>query len=146
MGEAEFREAVGACLNDLAAPVEHALRRELADPIDPDHGRRLQFEVCPHFFGIKLVQTENDILEDYVIHDRLGQQVWDASAAADFDLHALVGNELFSWFADRWAAVSGPQQYHPAYIYYHDEDDVRWDLEQRRWLSVQGVWPEGPWL
>ena len=141
MDETDLRVAVRATLHTMNAAVEAALTRELAYPIDLGHSGRLQFEVCPYFYGVKLVQTENEIVEDYAIQDGMPREIGAAADAADMDLHNMIAEELFPWLADRWAAVGGPGRYHPAYLFYHDENDVRWDLEQRRWLSVQEVWP-----
>jgi hypothetical protein len=141
--QAQFRKAIREALGTLNPAVEAALRRELTVPIDLGHSGRLQFEVCPYFHGIQLVQTEEGILADSAAQDSLPQQLQDAAEAADFDLHAAVEEELLPWFADRWQAVGGPTLYSPAYLFFHGGlDEPRYDLELRQWLSVEEVFGE----
>jgi hypothetical protein len=142
MGEAEFRAQIRQALERLNAPAERAIRRELRKPLDLGHSERLQFEVCPYFYGVKLVQTEEEILEDSVIPDAMPAKLQEAAEAADFDLHTAIGEELFPWFAEQWQTAGGPQQYRPANAFFHGGlDEPRYDLERRRWCSVEEVWP-----
>jgi hypothetical protein len=142
MDEAKLREGVRDALRSLNATAEQAIRRELADPFDLGHSERLQFEVCPHFFGIKLVQTEEEILPDSAIPDAVTKELRQAAEAADLDVYAAIEAELFPWFAEQWEAAGGPQHYCPAYAFFHGGlDEPRYDLEQRRWCEVEEVWP-----
>lgn len=143
MTEADFRNAIRGVLHQFDDAVEAAIRRELAEPFDLGHSQRLQFEVCPHFYGIHLVQTEEGILEDSAIEDAIPASIAEAAAPTDFDLHELLGKELFPWLADRWQAAEGPRHFSPAYAYYHGGlDEPRYHLEQYRWREVEEVWPE----
>jgi hypothetical protein len=142
MTEAEMRSGIHEVLRSLNATAEAAIRRELARPIDLGHSERLQFEACPHFFGIKLVQTEEEILPDSAIQDAISPALQAAAEAADLDVFAGIGAELPPWLADRWQAVGGPSHYRPAYLLFHGGlDEPRYDLEQRRWCEVSEVWP-----
>jgi hypothetical protein len=142
MDEAGMRARIREALRSLNAEAEAAIRRELAGPVDLGHSGRLQFEVCPHFYGIHLVQTEEVILEDSAIPDAMPLQLHKAAYKADLDLHAALGEELFPWFAERWQAAGGPGHHRPAYAYFHGGlDEPRYDLEQRRWCEVEEVWP-----
>jgi hypothetical protein len=141
--EAQYRKAIREALGTLSSGVESALRRELARPIDLGHSGRLQFEVCPFFHGIHLVQPEEGVLADSAAEDSVPRELYEAAEAAGFDLHAAVEGELLPWFADRWEAVGGPTHYRPAYAFFHGGlDEPRYDLEQRRWLSVEEVFGE----
>jgi hypothetical protein len=141
--EPEFRKAIREALGTLNPAVEAALRREVAGPIDLGHSGRLQFEVCPFFHGIHLVQTEEEILPDSAAHDSLPQELQDAAEAVGLDLDDAVEAELLPWLADRWLAVGGPRLYSPAYAFFHGGlEEPRYDLERRRWLSVEEVFGE----
>jgi hypothetical protein len=142
MDGAELRAAVRDALHSLNAAAEAAIRRELAEPIDLGHSERLQFEACPHYFGVKLVQTEEEIVPDSAISDAVPQSIWDAAEAADLSVFEAIEAELPPWLADRWQAVSGPGHYRPAYLLFHGGlDEPRYDLERRRWCEVSEVWP-----
>jgi hypothetical protein len=142
MTEAEMRASIRAVLHTLDSAAEAALRRELGQPIDLGHSERLQFEACPHFFGVKLVQTEEEIIPDYAIQDAVSEELRAGAVAADLDVHAAIESELPPWLADRWQAVGGPGHYRPAYLLFHGGlDEPRYDLEQRRWCEVSEVWP-----
>jgi SMI1 / KNR4 family (SUKH-1) len=140
--ELKFREAIRHCLRQLNDTVEEAITRELAMTFDLGHSGRLQFEVDPIYYGIHLVQTEEVIL-NVTLLQVIASEIQDAAEAAGFDLHTACGEELFPWFADRWHAAGGPQHHRPAYAFYHGGlDEPRYHLEQRRWCSVEEVWPE----
>jgi hypothetical protein len=142
MTEADFRNALRGVLHQFDDAVETAIRRELAEPFSLGHSGRLQFEVCPHFYGIHLVQTDERILEDSAIEDAIPASIREASDETDFDLHELLGNELFPWLADRWKAGDGRSHFSPAYAYYHGSmDEPRYHLEEYRWCEVEEVWP-----
>ena len=143
MTEAELRTGVRTALRSLNEVAEAAIRRELAEPIDLGHSGRLQFEACPHFFRIHLVQTEEDIVPDSAIDDSIPVELSAAAEAADLDVFEAITEELQPWLADRWQAVGGPSQYRPAYLLFHGGLDApRYDLEQRRWCEVSEVWPD----
>jgi hypothetical protein len=143
MSEGEMRGCIRAALQSLNADTEAAIRRELATPIDLDDSERLQFEACPHFFGIKLVQTEEEIVPDSTILATIPEDLQAAAACADLDVHAAIESELPPWLADRWLAAGGPILYRPAYMLFHGGlDEPRYDLEQRRWCEVLEVWPD----
>lgn len=143
MDKDDFRKGISEGLRTLNQPVEAALLRELAGPIDLGHSGRLQFEICPYFHGVHLVQTEEGILPDSAVQDCMPQQLQDAAEAADLDLHGMIAEELLPWLADRWQAVGGPREHSPAFAFFHGGlDEPRFDLEQRRWLSVEEVFGE----
>jgi hypothetical protein len=142
MTEGEMQAAIRDALQALSATAEAAIRRELAAPFDLGHSQRLQFEVCPQFFGVTLVQTEEEILADSAILDALPQDLLDAAEAAGLDVLAGIEAELLPWFADRWEGAGGPRRYQPAYAFFHGGLEApRYDLEQRRWCEVAEVWP-----
>jgi hypothetical protein len=143
MTEAELRVRIRDVLGSLNAVAEAAIRRELAKPIDLGHSERLQFEACPHFFGVKLVQTEEEIVPDSAIQDAIPPDLRAAAEAADLSVFEAIEAELPAWLAERWQAVGGPGHYRPAYLLFHGGlDEPRYDLEQRRWCEVSEVWPE----
>src|SRR5260370_40339697 len=82
MTEAEMRAGIRDVLCSLNAVAEAAIRRELAEPIDLGHSERLQFEACPHFFGVTLVQTEEEIVPDSAIQDAIPPDLRAAGEAA----------------------------------------------------------------
>ena len=142
MTEAEVRAGVRDVLRSLNAVAEAAIRRELGEPIDLGHSERLQFEACPHFFGVKLVQTEEEIVSDSAIQDAIAPDLRAAAEAADLSVFEAIEAELPEWLAERWQAVGGPGHYRPAYLLFHGGlDEPRYDLEQRRWCEVSEVWP-----
>ena len=142
MTEAEMRAGIRYVLHSLYAVAEGAIRQELAEPIDLGHSERLQFEACPHYFGVKLVQTEEVIIPDSAIQDAILQELQTAVEAADLDLFAGIEAELPPWLADRWQAVGGPGHYWPAYLLFHGGlDEPQYYLEQRCWCEVSEVWP-----
>jgi hypothetical protein len=142
MTEADLRAGLRAALNSLNPAAEAAIKRELAAPFELGHSERLQFEVCPHFFGIKLIQTEEEIVPDSAIPDAVPQQLRQAAEAADLDVYAAIEAELFPWLAECWESAGGPRHYRPAYAFFHGGlDEPRYDLEQRRWCEVEEVWP-----
>ncbi len=108
-----------------------------------DHAlERLQFEACPHFFGVKLVQADEEIVPDSAVDDAIPPGLRAAAEAADLDVFEAIRAELPAWLADRWQAVGGPSHYRPAYLLFHGGlDEPRFDLEQRRWCEVSEVWP-----
>ncbi len=143
MNEAEMRAGIRAALRSLDEAAQAAIRRELASPIDLGPRDRLQFEVCPYFYGIHLVQTSETILPDSALEGAMPQQLQAAADEADLDLYAALGEELFPWLAEQWQAAGGPRHYRPAYAFFHGGlDEPRYDLEQRRWCEVGEVWPE----
>jgi hypothetical protein len=142
MTEADFRNAVRGVLHQYNSEVEDAIRRELATPFDLGHSGYLQFEVDAHLYGISLIQTEEAILES--VEDPVFYTVLGEAEEAGLDWHALIGEEFFPWLADRWRAVGGPARYSPAYAFYHGGlYEPRYHLEERRWCSVEEVWPQG---
>ncbi|HEY1068680.1 MAG TPA: hypothetical protein VGE52_21330 [Pirellulales bacterium] len=143
MDEADVDSHIREALNSLNAAVEAALREALASPIDLGHSQRLQFEVSYPTFGITLVQTGAEIIEESAIDDALPPSLFDLAAEADLDLWPVIEAALFPWFADRWGAAAGPQRCRPAYAFMHGGlDELRYDLEQRRWCEVSEVWPD----
>lgn len=67
MTEAEMLAGIRDVLRSLNAAAQATIRRELAEPIDLGHSERLQFEACPQFFGVKPVQTEEEVITDSAI-------------------------------------------------------------------------------
>jgi hypothetical protein len=92
--------------------------------------------------GIKLVQTEEEIIPDSAVQDAIPPELQAAAEAADLDVFAGIEAELPPWLAERWQAVGGPSHYRPAYLLFHGGlDEPRYDLEERRWCKVSEVWP-----
>lgn len=142
MVEAEMRAGVRDALGSLNAFAETAIRRALAEPIDLGHSERFQFEACPHFFGVKLVQTEEEIVHDSAVDDAIPPALRAAAVAGDLDVFEAITSELPAWLADRWQAAGGPSHYRPACLLFHGGlDEPRFDLEQRRGCEVSEVWP-----
>lgn len=142
MVEAGMRAAIREALQSLNAAAESAIRRELSEPIDLGHSERLQFEICPQFFGITLIQTEEEIVPDSAIPDAIPQGVQAEAEAADLDLDGGIEAEVMPWIAARWVAVGGPRHYRPAYAFFHGgQNEPRFDLELGRWFKVSEVWP-----
>jgi hypothetical protein len=140
--EAEMRAGIRDALRSLDAAAEEAIGNELAKSFDLGHSGRLQFEICPDFLRIHLVQTEDDVVPHSVIPGAVPQSLWKRAEAADLDLHTALSEEVLPWFADRWRAAGGPRRFRPAYAYFHGGlDEPRYDLEQRRWCEVSEVWP-----
>jgi hypothetical protein len=105
MTDAELRARIREVLRSLDRAAEAAIRRELAGPIDLGHSGRLQFEACPPFFGIKLVQTEEEIVPDSAIQDAIQSDLWVTAEAADLSVFETIEAELPAWLADGgWAA------------------------------------------
>lgn len=143
MTETEMRAGIREALRSLNTIAETAICREIAAPIDLGHSQRLQFEACPNFFGIKVVQTEEEVLPDSAVQDAIPPELRAAAESADLDVFAGIEAELPPWLAERWQAVGGPDRYRPAYLLFHGcADEPRYDLEQRRWCEVSEVWPE----
>src|SRR5688500_6503538 len=139
---AEIRDA----LQSLNRTMEDAIRNELAKSLDLGHSGRLQFEICPFFMDITLVQTEEGLLPDSAIWNAIPQSLQERAEAADLDVHTAVSEEVLPWFAVRWQAVGGPQRFRPAYAFFHGGlDEPRYDLEQRRCCEVGEVWPDEAW-
>ncbi len=57
------------------ARLETALSKALAQPIELEPGRRLQFEICLFFYGIVLCVTEEEIVPDSLLMDSLPAEV-----------------------------------------------------------------------
>ena len=132
-----------SALTPKCSGAEAAIRRELAELTDLGHSERLQFEACPYFFGVKLVQTEEEIVPDSAIPDAVPTELRAAAVAADLSVFEAIEAELPAWMAERWQAVGGPNHYRPAYLLFHGGlDEPRYDLEQRRWCEVSEVWPD----
>ncbi len=143
MTEAELRAGIREALRSLNEIAEAAIRRELAEPIDLGHSERLQFEACPHFFRVHLIQTEEEIIPDSAVEEAIPAELKAATEATDLDVYEGVIAELPPWLADRWQAADGPSHHRPAYLLFHGGlDEPRYDLEQRRWCEVSEVWPE----
>ena len=139
-----MRAAIRDAFRSLDAVAEDAIRRELAQPVDLGHSGRLQFEACPCFFGVRLVQTSEEILGDSAVSDAIPLELRAAAATADLDVYGGIEAELPLWLAARWQAAGGPEHYRPAYLLFHGGlNEPRYDLEQRRWCEVSEVWPEG---
>lgn len=142
MGDAEMRTVIRDALQSLNVVAEAAIRRELAEPIDLGHSEWLQFEACPHFFGVKVVQTDEEIVPDSAVQDAIPPALKAAAEAADLDVFAGIEAELPPWLADRWEAAGGPGHYRPAYLLFHGGlGEPRYNLEERRWCEVSEVWP-----
>jgi hypothetical protein len=140
--DAGFRQAIRDALRERNASTEEAIRRELATSFDLGHSGRLQFEIDGTYYGIWLTQTEEVVLKDSV-WDALPKSLLEEAESAGYDSFRTIEEELVQWFADRWCAVGGPSHYSPAYVFFHGGlSQPRYDLEKRRWCSVEEIWPE----
>lgn len=139
MDETTFRRNVREKHATHSSAVEELIWHQLSTDIDLGHSERLQFEIDPFSFGITLIQTEEVVFPE---PDDLIPQDPDDDVEK-FDTLECVCDELVSWFADRWVAAGGPARYSPAYVFFHGGMDTpRYDLEQKRWCSVEEVWPD----
>ena len=120
--------------------LDTALRAAIARPIPMEPGRRLQFEVCPYFYRIVLTDTEEEILPDGWLD--LTSEVLELVEEAGGESPEAETEFLVGWLAVGWARVGGPQQYSPAFAFYHGYHDGQFDLEQRRWLSAEEAFGE----
>jgi hypothetical protein len=140
--DAGLRNAIRDALRKHNTSTEDAIRRELATSFDLGHSGRLQFEIDGTYYGIWLIQTEEVVLKDS-IWDMIPKNLLDEAGTAYFDLFTAIEEELVQWFADRWCAAGGPTYYSPVYVFFHGGlSQPRYDLEKRRWCSVDEVWPE----
>ncbi len=130
-------ELVRSYLDRHAARLDAALRKALAEPITLEPGRRLQFEVCPYFFGVVLCDTEEEIMPGDWLMDELPEEVLEQVEAAGGDSLEVVSQSVMDWLADGWQRVGGPQRYRPAYAFFHGYHGEQFDLEQRCWLSAE---------
>jgi hypothetical protein len=133
-------ELLRPCFDKHADRLDAALRAAIAEPIPMEPGRRLQFEVCPYFYRVVLTDTEDEILPDGWLD--LPSEVLQAVEAAGGESPEAETEFLVRWLADGWARVGGPQQYSPAFAFYHGYHDGQFDLEQRRWLSAAEAFGE----
>ena len=142
MDDASFRQVIRDALNQWNVSTEEAIRRELAKSFDLGHSGRLQFEIDDMYNGIWLIQTEGVVLE-HDVWDAIPRSLPEEVESAGNDPFRATADELVQWFADRWCACGGPTHYSPAYAFFHfGGNQPRFDLEKRRWYSVEEVWPE----
>jgi hypothetical protein len=136
-----MRSGIRNALRSLDAAVEQAIRRELAKPFELGHSGRLQFEIDPVYYDIRLVQTEETVVQRVI--EALTDDFLERAEVAGLGWIVAVSEEVVRWFADRWQAAGGPSRYHPAYAFFHGGlGSPRYDLEQRRWCEAAEVWPE----
>jgi hypothetical protein len=124
-------------LNALAANAERlsdALRAELARSSQSLVGRPLQFEADPWDWGISSCVSEEPIITDDWLSHALTWRWFEQAEEAGVDADALIWEELPRWFAECWQAVGGPARFSPAYLFFHDYHDQRYDLERRCWV------------
>jgi len=139
----DFPQVVRDALQTLNASTESSLRRELSTSFGLGHSERLQFEIDPVYYGIHLIQTEETVLDGDAVYDLVPFDILNAVEESGVDPFAVIADEIVAWFADRWRAADGPKHYSPAYAFFHGGlDSPRYDLEHKRWHSVQEVWPD----
>jgi len=94
----------------------------------------MQFEVDPFFYDIGSCASEEPVLTNWL--DRSLPTDWyERTEEALGGWDALVSEESCPWFAERWRVAGGPQQYSPAFLFFHGYQKNQYDLEGRRWLS-----------
>jgi hypothetical protein len=130
------RELVRPYFDRHSIRLDTALRAALAKPIKVEPGRRLLFEVCPYFYGVVLTDTEEVILPDGWL-DELPSEVLELVERAGSDSLEVVSQMVVDWLADGWQRVGGPQQYQPAFVFFHGYHDKQFDLERRCWVSAE---------
>jgi hypothetical protein len=113
------------------------LRAELARSIKLEEGRRLQFEADPWSWGISSCASEEPIITDDWLSRTLTWDWFERADEAGVNWDALISDELCPWFAGCWQDVGGPARFSPAYLFFHDYHDQQYDLEKRRWVSVE---------
>jgi hypothetical protein len=123
--EDEFRELVRRALADLDGVVEQAIGEQATRRCGEGLGRAVFFLVCPHQYGVWLLDEVEPILSPGQLPDRLGSSYRQAVEAEKFDADADVRRELLPWLADRWATVGGPDRLGPAFAIYEDPMVVR---------------------
>ncbi|QEL13262.1 hypothetical protein [Limnoglobus roseus] len=122
-----------------SARLDAALQTALAQPIELEPGRYLQFEICPFFYRVTITATEEDILPDD----------WLDGAVVAEQVEAIGGSSpeaetefLVKWLADAWARVGGAKACRPAFAFYHGYHDGQFDLNERRWKPASEVFGE----
>jgi hypothetical protein len=144
--ESDFRERVRGVLAGLGSAVEQAIIDQLSRRGETGSESAVFFLVCPHRYGIWLLEEEEPVLPPDRIISGLGSWYRQAVQDEQFDAQADVRREVLPWLADRWAAVKGPGRLGRAIAFYDDPMSGEckpcqpwYDLEQRRW-----VWDEAP--
>lgn len=135
----ELRAAIRDALRSLNTTTEARMREELARV--PDGGdEALRFEVCPHFLGVQLTQTEEEIVPDAVALDAVPEGLRAAAEATEIDWRAILDEEFFPWLAERWEAAGGERRAREVYAFFHGPPDAPlYGFVQRRWLSARDV-------
>jgi hypothetical protein len=137
----EPKELVRPYFERHSARLDVALRAALAKPIKMESGRRLQFEVCPYFYGVVLTDTEEVLLPGGWL-DELPGEVLEQVEEAGGDSLEVVHQMIVNWLADGWQRVGGPQQYRPAFVFFHGYHEEQFDLERRCWISAEEAFAE----
>lgn len=137
MGQSDRpQELVRPYFERHAVRLDARLRQALSEPIQLEPDRRIQFEVCPFFYRIVLCVTEEEILPDDWLMNDLPDGLLAQMEEAGADSLEIISETVVDWLADGWHRVGGPQLFHPAFAFFHGYSE-QFDLEQRRWLSVE---------
>ena len=130
----ELKNVIKESLERLNETVESAILCEIENGIYLAKDEVLQFEVCPTYYRIHLIQTENDILEEFF----LDSQIEEDAEESGIDIFDIQNEEILIWFSNRWNKINGPNIFKPAYIYFHGglyQD--RYNLENKTWVKAE---------
>jgi len=126
-------------MEQLNESVEQSLVQELNNEFNLGHSGILQFEIDPFDFRIFLIQTENDIVEEF----NVSYEIEVEAEENDLDVNQMIRNEIVLWFSERWMNINGPKYYTLAYLYFHSGLEApRFNLVDKKWVNVENIWPE----
>lgn len=139
MNNESLKKLIKHQLSELNNSVERLLVKELSVLFDLGHSGVLQFEIDPYDFRISLIQTENDILNEFSLSYEISLE----AEENELDANEVIRELIIIWLSEIWIKIQGPSYFSPAYIFYHGGlDSPRFNLETRNWNTVEEIWPE----
>lgn len=124
------------------AQLEESLWAALAEPMELEPGRRLQFEVCPYFYRVTLCVTEYEILPDDWLGNDPPEDVLEQVEQLGSDPMEVTTQAIVEWLADGWEHIGGPARFQPAFAFFHGYHDEQFDLVRRCWVSAEEAFAE----